>query len=330
MRLTIKGMDLEILGDPHRGRKFTTGMPLHRKGDREEMQRRDFRASLATPAQAHICVGDLFNKPKVAHEVVAEVADDYNAAIAADRTPHGRWFCLTGNHDDSRDTAVVSSFQLFTRMVPELTVISRDVVVRKFYPHEVKLGFIPWHPIKTAAELVNEFADDIRGCDAVFGHWDVDGRQSQSDNYIPALLLKSLGVGLAVTGHDHTPREMEIDGLKVIVTGSMQPYSHGEDPDSLIYETCAAEDAKLALATNPMWFADKVLRVVGEWDDEWPECLQFTVVSHAEEAAEALDQVQIAEFNMGGLWNKAFENVDPEISAELRAKFAEIGGEDDV
>jgi predicted phosphodiesterase len=325
--MTIKGLCLELLGDPHMGRKFTTGMPLHRKGDRAGMQRRDLQASLGTDAQIHICMGDLFDKPKVSNEVVAETADDYNRALSGD---HTRFFCLTGNHDDSRDTDVVSSFQLFTRMVPALTVISRDVVVRTFYPEEVKLGFIPWHPIKTAAELVAEFADDLRGCDAVFGHWDVDGRQVDSDNYIPAMMLKSLGVGLAVTGHDHTQRTMVIDGLEVFVTGSMQPYAHGEDPDQNLYETRAAEDAKMCLATNPLWFADKVLRVVGEWDDEWPECLQFTVVSEATAAVEALEQVQIAEFSMASLWDESFKEIDPEISADLRVKFAELGGEDDV
>lgn len=200
MRLTINGVDFELLGDPHFGRSFKNGTPFHRLGDREKMQRRDFKASLDHDADAHVCMGDLFDKPKVPNEIVAQVADDYVLAARQSTRP---FFCLTGNHDDSRDTGVVSSFQLFTRMVDnDITVVRgepRRHLIEGTLGDIVQVIFIPWHPLVTAAEMVEQHAELIRGSDAVFGHWDVDRRLEGTDNYIPAARLKELGVGLAST-----------------------------------------------------------------------------------------------------------------------------------
>lgn len=337
MRLTIADCVFELLGDPHRGRPFRNGVPLHRIGDREKMQSDTFVHSLDQVADAevvgHVCVGDLFDRARVPNEVVAQVADEYIAA--AQRHSGATYFCLTGNHDVSRDSLNVSSFQLFTRIVDnDIKVIREKVRVWVFENRAkgttCKIGFIPWHPLKTALEMVDEFAEQLQGCDAVFGHWDVDRRLEGTDNYIPAARLVDLGIPLAVTGHDHTARELTLAGLPVIVTGSMQPYSHAEDPKGSLYVTVPAEEAKAALAENDLAYYDKCLRVVGEWDDEWPNCLQFSTMSAgAAEADEALAEVQVAEFSLNDLWNESFQDVDPKVSEELKAKFTEIGGEEE-
>ena len=85
MRLTINGVDFEILGDPHMGRPFRNHVPLHRLGDREKMQRADLQASLANieGVVAHVCMGDLFDKPKVDNRIVLQTALDYKHAIEA-------------------------------------------------------------------------------------------------------------------------------------------------------------------------------------------------------------------------------------------------------
>lgn len=336
MRITIAGCDFELLGDPHRGRPFRNGVPLHRLGDRERMQSETMKASLkqgeATGVVAHVCMGDLFDKPKVANEVVAQVADEYQHAISLNGMID--WVCLTGNHDDSRDTGIVSSFHLFTKIMEERMFIVRSIPLRRYYDSRESQAtcmvvFIPWHPLKTAVEMVNEHQDLIRGADAVFGHWDVDRRLEGTDNYIPAELLYELGVKLAITGHDHVARELELSGVKVIVTGSMQPYSHSEDTEGFLYCTVTADEARRLLTEAPEYFSNHCLRVVGEWNDPVPNCLQFKVVSHPDEddAAEALASVRVADFNMTDLWRQSMATVDPEIDAELRARFAEIGGE---
>lgn len=336
MRLTISDCDFEILGDPHRGRPFRNGVPLHRLGDREKMQANTMKDSLFLARQpevvAHICVGDLFDKARVPNEVVAQVADEYLYAI--DRAPGVSFFCLTGNHDVSRDMMNVSSFQLFTRIVDDKMFVIREEVRVHFFEDRAKgttckIGLIPWHPLKTALEMVNDHAVELEGCDAVFGHWDVDRRLEGTDNYIPATRLLELGIPLAITGHDHLAREVSVDGLRTIVTGSMQPYGHDQDPDEQIYITMSVDEAQLAVSLDPDVFKDNCLRVIGDWDDEWPNCLQFTTKAASEQAAdEALAEVQVAEFSLNDLWIESFEGVDPEISAELKAKFSEIGGEE--
>lgn len=340
MRLTINGVDFELLGDPHRGRPFRNGVPLHRLGDREKMQRAELQASLANVegVAAHICMGDLFDKAKVDNRVVLETAQDYLAAVrkhhdhVMDR-PLVDYICLTGNHDEMRDRDFVSSFRLFTEIVQNEMLVVRSIPLQRYYGDngEAFLVFIPWHPMKTAAEMVEEHVELIRGADAVFGHWDVDRRLEGTDNYIPAERFVELGVKLAVTGHDHVAREMELSGLKVIVTGSMQPYSHSEDPESRLYVTeTVAEVLQTLNIVGADAYKDMCLRVIGDWDDEIPNCLQFKAVPEGSaEADEALAQVQIAEFSMNDLWTQAFDGVDEEVAAALRARFAEIGGEDE-
>lgn len=326
MRLTIADVGFEILGDPHRGRVFRTGVPLHRLGDREEMQSVDFKASLdnTVGAHVHVCMGDLFDKPKVSNEIVAQVADEYLGG----RTPGVEYVCLPGNHDISRNTEVVSSFELFAKIVGDAVLIPQRKPIRRLYG-TADVVFIPWHPTDSARKVVEDHAEMIRGADAVFGHWDVDGRLEGTDNYVPADLFAELGVDLIITGHDHICREMTIAGLRVIVTGAMQPYSHSEDPEGKIYITMNPDEAQLALRLDPEVFKDNCLRIVGEWEDEIPDCLQFKTVTEVVDAdiEDAMESVQVAEFSMKDLWSKAFAGVDPDVAATLAAKFAELDGE---
>ena len=232
-----------------------------------------------------------------------------------------------------RDRDFVSSFQLFTMIVDHhVHVIRSEPRVHYFGENgEVKMVFIPWHPLKTALEMVEEYAEVIEDADAVIGHWDVDRRQEGSDNYIPAEQLVELGVKMAITGHDHVRRDMTIAGLPVVVTGSMQPYSHSEDTEGRLYMTLEVEEAQRRLQCDEGAFRDVNLRVIGVWDDPVPNCLQFKVVADQTElkADEALAQVQVADFNMKTLWAQAFKGVNPEINTILAGKFAELGGEED-
>lgn len=334
MILKIKSASLYLLGDPHMGRPFRNGVPLHRLGDREKMQLETLSLSLslqnrmAVGYDAHICMGDLFDKEKVANEVVAKVADLYLATAKND--PCCPLFVITGNHDELRDADYVSSFQLFTRIVDDHVRVIRQKP-RRFSIKDADIVLIPWHPVKTAREMVEEHVDLIMGADAVFGHWDVDGRLEGTDNYVPADLFADLNVGMIVTGHDHVRRDMTIAGLPVVVVGSMQPYSHAEDKDGDIYVTETADEVRENLLMAKDWYRFNCLRVIGEWDDEIPDCLQFKVVANEVElqADEALAQVQLASFSMKELWDQAFEGVDSEVTDTLKVKFAEMDGEMD-
>jgi DNA repair exonuclease SbcCD nuclease subunit len=323
MRLEIKGTSFENLGDPHLGRPFVKGVPLHRRGEREAMQRVDFRASLQRAADVHVCLGDLFDRVVVANAVIGQAADDY-AELKSDDTIY---VCLVGNHDVSRDTGVLSSFEIWAK------IVEGDVVVPMGKPYVLernggKFVFCPWHPTLTALEVVDLYADLIRDADVLFGHYDVVAIHA-TDNLVPAARLVELGVKLVVTGHDHNRRELVIDGLDVIVTGSLQPYSHGEDEDERIYITLSAQEALAQLVVGgEEHFAHNCLRVVGEWPHEIPNCLQFQIMSEAEADEEGQPTVGFAAFDFQSLWATAFANVDPDINEQLLERFREIGGEE--
>ena len=50
----LDGMTVNTIGDPHLGRSFKTGVPLHRLGDREAMVWKEFERQLGLPADLTI------------------------------------------------------------------------------------------------------------------------------------------------------------------------------------------------------------------------------------------------------------------------------------
>ena len=108
---------VRTLGDPHLGKKFTTGVPVHRRGDREKLVAETFQNSFKNldEIKLHICVGDLFDKFRVPEEVILFAAQTYRNA--AEYNPDTQFIVLRGNHDASRDTDFKSSFDVFTALV---------------------------------------------------------------------------------------------------------------------------------------------------------------------------------------------------------------------
>lgn len=302
-------MIVETLGDVHLGKKFETGVPLHRRGDREIMQFAEFLDSLlSTTADLHIQVGDLFDKMYVPYTVIWAAAEAYKAAKR--QNPNTIYALLRGNHDASRDLDKVSAFQVFSALVrPYDILIAEDHVIRVG-----KHVLIPWHPVKTAAEMVDEAG--LEPGDTVYGHWDI---VMGDTNQLPAKQLLGKGVVRAITGHDHNQRELVMDGLDVFVTGSMQPYSHAEDPVGDMYVTRTLAE----VLSTPDDFIDKCLRISlasNEVLDISIDCLQLQVQRQVSDA-EGIDlgDVQFEEFDFATLFNQARTEVglDETFGAEV-------------
>lgn len=290
-------MKPHTLGDVHLGKKFENGVPLHRRGDRERMQFNQFVDDLATECSLHIQMGDLFDKMVVPYSVVFSAAMAYRAA--AQRNPDTTYVVLRGNHDASRDLDKVSAFQLFSELVRPFGVVVADDQPLAFDGHVI----IPWHPFISAAEMVEAHADLIRNAKAVYGHWDVVMGET---NQIPAGRLKALGVVEAFTGHDHNKRTMEIEGLTVHITGSMQPYSHGEDPEGNLYVTMSLLEA---LSGD---FKDKCVRIQlmpGEDLAEPIDCLQLTLQRVRAENDADMGEVAFDAFDFQELFDQAVAEV---------------------
>lgn len=287
----------KVLGDVHLGREFIRNVPLHRRGEREQSVWKQFEAELNPNGKAvHVSMGDLFDKDKVSLPVIAKAASLYIAA--ANKYKDTTFYVLCGNHDRSRDLEFVSAFDIFSMIVGDSVIcVNETPVVHKDF------ALIPWHPVKSASELIAT-SDLPQGLlNYAFGHWDVDTR-SDAFNLIPTKELAAIGVTTAITGHDHTRRTLNRDGVEVIVTGSMQPYSHGEDPNGEIYVTVGLEDL-----TEPEKFKDKCVRVVlkaGEIFDLQIDCLSLQIERQVSDMEEGADiDVSLGDFDL----QKVFDEV---------------------
>lgn len=317
--LKINNTEIDLLGDPHMGRSFRTGVPLDRIGDRERMQKAELKRRLFnTSADLHICMGDIFDKFVVSPTVVLMVAELYReAALANDETTY---VILRGNHDGSRDGTLKSSFDLLEALLSDidnLMVVSEEAKV--FDNEDVRLAVIPWHPFKDAEQMVDELAatGPEEEFDAVFGHWDIDSFGGENPNLIPTDALIDI-TGVAVTGHVHKPERREIGGVDVIVTGSMMPYAHGEDLTGETYRTVSLSEAKVLVEEGKS--KNMCLRVQlepGEELDFEIDCLQLQVRRNQDDVEDV--QTEFGSFDMKTIYDEVF--AENGVSSDLTANF---------
>ena len=69
LELTLKNKRINFIGDPHLGKNFG-GVPLHRRGEREESQFKQFSDELNSNHDITIMVGDLFDTFNVSNDVL--------------------------------------------------------------------------------------------------------------------------------------------------------------------------------------------------------------------------------------------------------------------
>lgn len=231
--------DFRLVGDPHLGKKFTFGVPLDRRGEREKEVRMLFHRqaqadSAHHPGQKTFVLGDLFDKPNVSNEdlLVAMNAFRYNPEL----------YCLAGNHDvghnlQAKTALDVLAFWFPKRIIKEPTWLDRVLIM-------------PWQEDRTAIEQVEALPKHYPqlGVDYVLGHWNEKayGRDAKVAAHVcPAARLRELFPDAEIiSGHVHKPHKAIIDGVGVRFWGSMQPYAHGEDGDDIepMYVTRHVED----------------------------------------------------------------------------------------
>lgn len=279
--------DFVCLGDPHLGRSFKTGTPLHRVGDREAMVWQQFRNDLLdVKAPLHINLGDIFDKFVVAPEIVIEAAIAYRAA--AEAQPDVTFVVLQGNHDVSKDLTKQSSFEIFemlVREIPNIIVVNNEPVVIGNY------GFVPYLPFATAVDQIRQLPD---GLDRVFTHFDfVDWG---GDHVLPTALLAEKNILHVTNGHDHTPRVEKRHGVTVTMHGSMQPYTHAEDAEGRLYRTVTLDELAGMDCTN---LNIRVLLAEGETLPADLDCLSLTAKRAAAGEAEAVDTTEFESIDLG-------------------------------
>lgn len=332
------------LGDVHLGRKFTNGVPLNRRGDREWLVWQAFEASLMDcDTEFHIQPGDLFDMFAVPEALVLQVAAAYRKA--ASRNEDTTYVIMRGNHDASRDTSKASSFDVLVELLADVDNIHilRDVTIietdEASIGYDKCIGFIPWHPFKSAEELAQELVEKAQDNGRwpgvkllrVYGHFETESYGGDDFNLIPTKTLSQI-TDEVYTGHIHLPGEFERDGVKVTVVGSMQPYAHGEDADGQWYQTVDYQTVLEILNTEPSIYQDMNVRVIvkpGEVVPEIPGVLAQTTKPYQEKAVAVEDEtleVRYEDFNMRTLFNGclAAKNISPTIADKITAKYEEL------
>lgn len=263
---------VEVLGDPHLGKRFQAGVPLTRRGEREKMQRADFYESIMdTKADIHVCMGDLFDNFIIDLNTLLTTASFYRSA--AESHPRTSYFILMGNHDMSRDVEKYSSFLVFKELVNDVMNIHVVDQALSWSIGGQVFGFFPYHPFKTSVEVMSEFIEEYDPSSdkfsAIFGHWDLDSFGEMPHNIFPHELALQI-TDQAFTGHIHLPDIREYGNLELVVVGSMQPYNHSEDPEHKLYVSLTLDMLK---AADPATLKNKCVRLLLGQNEEAPEGL---------------------------------------------------------
>ncbi|WP_273288253.1 metallophosphoesterase [Methylorubrum populi] len=325
--------DIAKLGDPHLGRRFTKGIPIEMRGQRERLVREDFVRQLDPKgAEIHVCMGDLFDKPQVAYADTLFAIQAYRTA--AEAHPNTRFYIIQGNHDASRDLTEVAAWDVFCdamRSVPNVHPVTGAVVNRDYM-------LLAWHPTRSAVEQLAE-AKVLMGMSGhrpklAFGHWDIDPR-SAHHNLIPTKELAELGITHAYTGHVHLPSTFKRDGVHVEVVGSMQPYAQGEDggqSDHIRYETVTLERLQEILEVAPQALSNACVRLQlapGEqFDGDVPLCRSWDV-----QRLRLVDEETPADISMEGFDTTAVarealdaHEIIPAVRQKIDARWSEAFG----
>lgn len=303
MNITLpSGMTAHLIGDPHAGKKFETGVPLHRRGEREKHQMERFRRELAEPCDYNVCVGDLFDHPYVSYSVTLSVAAAY--IEAALRTPETIFIALAGNHDLSRNLSVAGAFDAFEKMVAGVANI---FVVRK--PCAIgEMALFPWEWGVPAVEQLKGLT--LGPAMVAIGHFDLRSYGGDDSHLAPVDELNALGITEIYSGHYHLPGDYDVASGLVHCTGSMEPYSHAEDPAGEMYVTLTLAEAMDGRDLN-----DKNVRLILEEGEEVPydlDCMALTF-KRSMEHTEQLQTMGTADFDWRGIMEEALSPLDPEV-----------------
>lgn len=317
LSLEIQGKKVDFIGDPHLGKKFG-GVPLHRTGEREALQISQFQQELNNESDVVIMVGDLFDTFIVSNEVLLQAFDAITEA--RDLHPKKIFIFISGNHDISRDADVLSSFHVLKKMLEGLSRVQVYMEPNVFVVDSLKILLVPYSMFDTAEKAIEKYKDKV--FDLVVGHWDTL-EIAGPHNLMPYKTLASMTTKV-VSGHEHTPYILYIDkegnhgkqmgepDAIVYGTGSMQPYSHGEDPEQTLYITRTLEQVIPALAQDPHAYKDKCVRLVLGPDEVPPpdfDCLQFSIKRVTSEQKEELE-VTLGEFSFRDLFFETFQEND--------------------
>lgn len=306
------GTRVHLIGDPHLGRKFEVGVPLHKRGRREASQFQDFRDRLDTEAGVTIMVGDLFDHPFVSYAVVDETASAIRSAV--ERHEDTIFVMMAGNHDLPRNTTSVGAFHdLVDRLdgrYTNLVLARRPMVVND-------IAIFPWEWDRSADEQVKDLENEK--VVAAVGHWDLATFDGKDDHLAPVdRLFSAFGTIPLYSGHFHVAGDYPIQSGVVACTGSLQPYAHDQDPTSSLYITTSLSDA---LTQPEGYFKDKMVRVILGPGENLPDILEAMAVTPLRKSGtDTKVNVSLREFDWQTIFADHIKDLDPEVQIFIKEK----------
>ena len=313
--IEIAGHAFKLIGDPHIGRKFKTGVPVHRLGEREASVKNQLYAEVASTDNTPVIImGDLFDTYSIPDELTLWVSETLNEAA--------QWkevYVLRGNHCVSRDAEKRGSFDVLEKLCPNV------VFVKGIYEIQLENGYLAlfgYDAFKSATELANQLTVNCNYL-AAFGHYDLTSHGSDF-NLVPTEVFAALKIPTVYTGHIHRAQTIERHGVTVHAVGSMQPYAHGEQAeDDLLYQTLTLEEFN---ARNPEDFLDVNLRILlkgGEVFDQQVDCLSLVFKHIADAEAEPLE-VAYDSFNSDNILTECLDGVSANLADWIRTRLGEL------
>lgn len=280
----------------------------------------------------HVNMGDLFDKRVVPFHVILEAYRAYKQA--SERFSNVSYFVIVGNHDVSRDFDIASAMDIFTKLVEPLKNVT---VVSGVHVHQTPLSdtlaFAAFHPFKDSTEQSKELKKLLENKPApvaVFGHWDTESYGQELHNMLPYSDFDGW-IPNIVTGHVHLPSETTLEGgSKLIVTGSMQPYTFAEDPEGKLYVTHDLLTVEGNLDEDELYYENKCLRIRLAEGEEMPEIIEALQIIPMREGVPGEDEdisVNLLEFSLEEMVSTALvdEGVSsPTIQQEIQDLFTHL------
>jgi DNA repair exonuclease SbcCD nuclease subunit len=315
--IEIADHKFKLIGDPHLGRVFKTGVPTHRLGGRENFVNIDFCNQVQTTDNTPIIVmGDLFDKYSVSENIVLDVAETLNSAAEWKKI-----YILRGNHDESRDEAKRGSFDVLERLCPNVVFVKtfHEIILPN---HAGRLALFGYDAFKSAAELAAQLTEGLNYL-AAFGHYDLTSHGSDF-NLVPTEVFAELKIPVAYTGHIHRAQTIERHGVTVHAVGSMQPYAHGEQAEGdPLYQTLTLDEFN---SRNPEDFLDVNLRILLKGDEVFDtqlDCLSLVFKHIAEDEAEPLG-VAYDSFDSDNILTECLVGVSEGLTSWVKSRLTEL------
>ena len=174
------------------------------------------------------------------------------------------------------------------------------------------LLFVPYDPFNYD-HLEQFITNEV---DTVFGHFDVV--DFGGHNVVPTKLFSKHGIGLVVNGHDHLARVEWRDDVEIVVTGSMQPYTHAEDRTGELYVTATLEELQNLDVKNKNV---RVLLKDGEALPEDLDCLSLTAKRVAVDETVTVDTTEFESLDVKDMLALTLDGLS--VKTEILSRFAE-------